>query len=86
MKEKYVLTALFYLIASLIVYAFVKLSPDADDGTPGLGSNIFLFFITMITLLVIINFIKGIIIKKDFYIIAAIHTAAIILIYLFVFR
>lgn len=45
MKEKYVLTALFYLIASLIVYAFVKLSPDADDGTPGLGSNIFLFLL-----------------------------------------
>ncbi|WP_300599594.1 hypothetical protein [Niabella sp.] len=81
MKRTYTLILIFYIIASLIVFAFVKLSPDHADGTPGLGSSALVFFMVLIALLVIINIIKGFTVKGGFFWVALLHGFILLLLY-----
>ncbi|MBO9594617.1 MAG: hypothetical protein J7599_17065 [Niabella sp.] len=81
MKRTYTLILSFYIIASVIVFAFVKLSPDHGDGTPGLGSTALVFFIVLIALLVIINIIKGFTMAKNFFLVALLHGLILLLLY-----
>lgn len=81
MKRASALVLLFYVLAALIVYVFVKLSPDHGDGTPGLGSTALVFFMVLIALLVIINIIKGFIMERSFFLIALLHGLILLLLY-----
>ncbi|MCF3108456.1 hypothetical protein LL912_06680 [Niabella sp. CC-SYL272] len=81
MKKAYTLILFFYIIAFAIVFAFVKLSPDHGDGTPGLGSTALIFFMVLIALLVIINIIKGFTTGRSFFLVALLHALALFLIY-----
>ncbi|WP_018629549.1 hypothetical protein [Niabella aurantiaca] len=81
MKRASVLVLLFYTLAALIVFVFVKLSPDHDGGAPGLGSMALIFFMVLIALLVVINIIKGFIIKRSFFFIALLHGLILLILY-----
>jgi|GEM_PF-5917274 len=81
MKRTFTLILSFYIVAFLIVFAFVKLSPDHGDGTPGLGSTALVFFMVFIALLVIINIIKGFTMRKNFFLVALLHGFILLLLY-----
>lgn len=81
MKRTFTLMLSFYIIASVIVFVFVKLSPDDDDGTPGLGSTALVFFMALIALLVIINIIKGFTTERSFFLVALLHGLILLLLY-----
>lgn len=81
MKRTYTLILSFYIVATLIVFTFVKLSPDHGDGTPGLGSTALVFFMVLIALLVIINIVKGFTMGKSFFLVALLHGLVLILLY-----
>ncbi|MBZ4191128.1 hypothetical protein [Niabella beijingensis] len=81
MKKTYTLLLSFYIVAALIVFAFVRLSPDHPDGTPGLGSTTLIFFMVFIGLLVLINIIKGFTVGKNFFLVALIHSIVLFITY-----
>ncbi|ANH83828.1 hypothetical protein A8C56_09890 [Niabella ginsenosidivorans] len=86
MKKTIILIALFYVIAFLIVFAFAKLSPDGDGNDLGMGSMAVIFFMVLIALLAVINFIKGITMSKNFFIVALIHTVILVFVYYFIYQ
>lgn len=81
MKRTYTLILSFYIIASVIVFAFVKLSPDHGDGTPGLGSTALVFFMVLIALLVVINIVKGFATQRSYFLVALLHALILLLLY-----
>lgn len=85
MRKRYILVAIFYVIASLIVFSLVRLSPDGDAGEPGLGSKALVFFMILIAILTVINIIKCFTMGKRFLGVALIHFAALAIIYFGIF-
>lgn len=81
MSKRYILVIIFYIIASLIVFSLVQLSPDGDAGQAGLGSKALVFFMILITILIVINIIKSFTMSKRFLGVALVHFAALAIIY-----
>ncbi len=86
MKKTIILMAIFYIVASLIVFAFAKLNPDGDGSDLGMGSMAIIFFMVLIALLAVINFIKGITMSKNFFIVALVHSVILVFVYYFIYQ
>lgn len=78
--NKYLATLLFYIVAIVIVIVLSKLSPNAHDGGPGLGSLAIVVLALIIIVLFAINLYRGFQTDKSYFIIAGIHLLVLIIV------
>ncbi|CCH00516.1 hypothetical protein FAES_2507 [Fibrella aestuarina BUZ 2] len=71
--DKYTLTALFYVIATIITVVGMKFGPSAQDGGPGLGDLILLAFTCIVLILAVLNVVWGFSRDNTYFILAAVH-------------
>ena len=71
--NKYLATLIFYVAAAGIIFILNKISPNQQDGGPGLGSFAIILFTIIVIGLFLFNIYKGFSINKEFFIIAGIH-------------
>lgn len=77
--NKYVATLIFYAVAIAVIVVLHKLSPDAQDGGPGLGSLAILLLAIIMVVLIGLNIYRGVRIDKSYFVIAAIHALVLII-------
>lgn len=71
--DKYTLTVLFYIIATVITVVGMKLGPSEKDGGPGIGALILLAFMFVILVLAVLNLVWGFSRDNSYFILAAVH-------------
>ncbi len=77
--KKYQSTIIFYVVSVLVIYLLSILSPNQQDGGPGLGSLAIVLFVLAVMVMAVINAFKGIK-QKEYFLLAGIHLLVLLLV------
>ena len=78
--NKFKATAVFYVIALVVVFGLNKLSPGQQDGGLGFGGLSIILLVIMVFALLCFNLYKAIRHGKDYFLLAVIHLLVLLVI------